>query len=84
VWLFAAPVGPGNEAILKKLVSELLVKKQVSVEELQDFLNKNLSDKNVILKRMQLKGLGVFTEIAIRLDNAINKGLGEFLNFLTR
>ncbi len=84
IWLFAVSRSKENETMLKNVIGELAKKRRVSDDKLQEFLENNIADKNIIFTKKELKGLGVFTEIGLHIEGAINKGIAEFIGYISK
>jgi len=84
VWIFAVSKDSGRDSELKEITAELANKKWMNNEELQAFLEKNIADKDMVFEKKEIKGMGVLTEIGLHIEGVINKGIGEFINYLTR
>ncbi len=84
VWLFAVSKGRKNEAVLGKTIDELASKKQITNSDLQKFIEGNIADKNMVFVKKELKGMGVFTEMSLHIEGAINKGIVEFIEHIDK
>jgi len=84
LWLFALPKGRENGKILYGFMNELCGKKERTCEEMQKFIEDNVADKKIIFDKNTIKGLGILTEVGVRMEGVVHKGMGEFLNFIKR